>query len=302
MSDSNFVMGVDGGGSTVRVAILTPQLDIIAQSTGSTANPNTVGHETAAYNIQNTILETLKLAELMHDQITFVGIGIGGAAPEREGMWLHSLISAVMPETSIALSSDYEIALTGAHGAHRGILVLSGTGSLAYGVNSLGETALVGGWGWLLGDEGSGYWIGLQALHAAIQASEQRGQQTTLTDAIFSEHNFTARQDIIKWAYAESRTRDIAAFAPLVLTHAIDGDKIAQHIIEKAARELALQARTVMLKLGMEHLPIAFAGSLLVSENPLTNLLCDLLKLDNHPQAKYSPVIGAAILALSKQP
>ncbi|MEQ8673105.1 MAG: BadF/BadG/BcrA/BcrD ATPase family protein [Aggregatilineales bacterium] len=301
MNDSRYIMGIDGGGSTVRVAIFTPQLDLIAESTGSTANPNTVGHETAAYNIQNTIMGTLERAKLTHNQVACVGIGVGGAAPEREGNWLNNLIEEIMPVTIIAISSDYEIALTGAHGEHRGILVLCGTGSLAYGVNSTGETALVGGWGWLLGDEGSGYWIGLQALNAVIRATEKRAQQTTLTNAIFSHLKLTERQEIIKWAYAKSRTRDVATLAPLVLEHATDGDTVAMQIVEKAARELALQCRAVMQQLAMEALPIAFAGSLLTHNNPLSLLLCDLLKIEIILQPKYVPVVGAAIIALNKQ-
>ena len=155
-----YYMGIDGGGSTVRVVIVTPDLTICGQSEGPTVNPGVVGSENAANTIRQAMRTALKSANLTADQIAAVGIGVAGAAAYHSADWLRAVVGAVTPQARIVPSADFEIALVGALGQREGVLVLAGTGSLAYGVNAAGETALVGGWGYLLDDAGSGYWIG----------------------------------------------------------------------------------------------------------------------------------------------
>ncbi len=302
MTDSRFVIGIDGGGSTVRVAIVTPDLSIVAQAKSTTANPNVAGYDTATQTIQSAVMQALKSANLSANQIDAVGIGIAGAESQREGTWLASVVRGVLPTSAIALSSDHEIALTGAIGSPHGILILAGTGSIAYGVNSQGKSVLIGGWGWLLGDEGSGYWLGLHALKATIRAFEGSGRPTSLQEPILAQYGLKSRNEIILWAYNSSRQKDIAALAPIVLEHAQAKDPIAITLVETAAYDLSVKVATIRHQLNMENLPIAFAGSLLTNDTPLSALLCDLLKLNKRPEPKHSAVIGAAILALNKRP
>ncbi|HEX3051628.1 MAG TPA: BadF/BadG/BcrA/BcrD ATPase family protein [Aggregatilineaceae bacterium] len=298
---TDYVMGIDGGGSTIRVVIVTPNLQIRGQSEGPTANPSITGREQAAATIQQAMREAIRTAELTAEQITAVGIGVAGAAAHHSAEWLRTVTAAVVPQAQIIPSADFEIALVGAVGKREGVLVLAGTGSLAYGVNADGKTTLVGGWGYLLDDAGSGYWIGRAGLEAIVRASDGRGPSTKLTSALLDALHLQTPLDLIAWLYRSEapRMRDVAGLTPLVFEVANQGDIVAQRIVARAADELFLAVQTVKQRLVMdENTDIAFAGGLLASSNPLSDALCAALNLPTLPLPRYSPVIGAALLAL----
>lgn len=299
-----FAIGIDGGGSTVRVVVVSPDLTVHGEGyQPTTVNPNIVGRETAAHTIQIAVQEALTKANLQPDDIDAVGIGIAGALTGILREWMRTTIAQITPRAYIATSSDAETSLVGAHGERRGILIIAGTGSVGYGVNSSGDSVIVGGWGYIAGDEGSGYWLGREALRAATNTLDGRGPRTNLTDALISHNHLSNRDEIVHWLYQsdQARNRDIAALAPLVLEHAASGDRIAKGLVEHAARDLALHVKAISHQLGMEPLPVAFTGGLLTTPNPLSNLLCEFLGLDAIPTPRYSPVIGAALLALILQ-
>jgi N-acetylglucosamine kinase-like BadF-type ATPase len=297
---ATYVLGIDGGGSNLRVVLTDAHLTICGQSQGGSTNPNVVGRDASGQSIREAIGETLASAGLSGEQIAGVGIGIAGASQPDFKVWLQQVVADVTPGAQLVISSDFEIALVGAHGKRRGVLVLAGTGSLAYGINSRGNTALVGGWGYLLGDEGSGYWLGMEALRAVLRMVDERGAQTSLTQAVFDTFQLQQSRDVVVWLYQSDtpRVRQIAELAPLVFAHAAAGDAVAEQIVTTGARELALAARTVLHRLDREPLPIAFTGSLLSTPNPLSNSLCALLGLPDLPIPRYSPALGAALLAL----
>jgi N-acetylglucosamine kinase-like BadF-type ATPase len=301
--DRRYFIGVDGGGSNLRVAVVSQDLTICGQSqTRASVNPNVVERETAAHSIQIAVRAALADARLPIEQISAVGVGIAGALSGDLPAWLQHTITAVVPQARVVPGADAEIALVGAHGERRGVLLIAGTGSVAYGINADGETAIAGGWGYLLGDEGSGYWLGLQALRAAVRAADGRGHTTSLSDALLNNLGLPDRSHLIEWAYrGEARTREIAAFAPTVLQHAEAGDHVARRLIEQAVSELALCVRAVLHRLHQETLPIAFAGGLLETPNILSNMLCEQLGLNQFPIARYPPVVGAALLAMLAQ-
>lgn len=302
-ANANYVMGIDGGGTHLRVAIFTPDLKAVAESRADTVNPAVIGLETARAMIQGAMRQALESAGLRPEQIIAVGIGIAGAAPCHSASaipWLRDVVKAVLPGALVAPSADYEIALVGALGERLGVLVLAGTGSLAYGVNEAGESALAGAWGYLLDDAGSGYWLGRQALKAVARAADGRGPGTALSDAVLSTLQLPDAYALVPWLYDREtrRTREVAALAPLVLSQAEAGDPVAAEIVARACDELALAARTVVRRLQMKQPPIAFAGGLLTAPNPLSLALCRALDLPRLPLPRHPPVVGAALLAL----
>jgi N-acetylglucosamine kinase-like BadF-type ATPase len=298
-----YVMGIDGGGSAIRVVITTPDLTVRGQRDGPTVNPGVVGFETAARTIRDAMRAALASADLTPNQITAVGIGIAGAAAHHSAGWLREVVAAVTPHALIIPSADFEIALVGAVGRREGVLVLAGTGSLAYGVNAAGRSALVGGWGYLLDDAGSGYWIGIRALAAVARAADGRGPQTSLTSILLEALDLAKPLDLIGWLYHSetARTRAVAQLAPLVLDRAARGDLVAQVIITGATAELTQAAHTVMRRLDMPAPDFAFAGGLLSQPNLLSESLCAALGLDALPVPHHPPVIGAALLALESR-
>lgn len=297
----NYFMGIDGGGSTIRVVIVSPDLSILGKSHGPATNPNSIGQENAVNIIQQAIREALHNANLSAEQITALGMGIAGAPAIFAADWLHSIGTTALPNALIVPSSDNEIALVGAHGKQHGVLILAGTGSVAYGINAAGEELQVGGWGWLLGDEGSGYWIGLAALKALTQAFDKHESPSMLREKIFKHLNLTHEWDIIAWLYQQDiRSERLAQLAPLVLEAASQNDPTAVQIIEQAAQDLANFCHIVAQRLKMENPQIAFAGGLLTNPTILSQRLCDILGLANLPTPLHSPVIGAALLAKIK--
>jgi N-acetylglucosamine kinase len=288
-------MGIDGGGSGVRVVITSPDLVILGSGEGASANPNSAGHDLAAQAIHSAMRAALETANLSPDDIAAVGAGIAGTTTARD--WVRETVAAVLPSVAQHIASDVEIALVGAHGERRGVLILAGTGSVAYGINDAGESAQVGGWGYLLGDEGSGYMIGLLALQAVVRAADGRAQPTALTDAILNALNLSAPKELIQWVYAPNRTRDIARLALLVLD---TDDTVANHIVSKAVAELYYAGKTVAHRLQIKTPAYAFAGGLLNEPNHLSLGLSTALGLSALPVPKYPPVIGAALLALTE--
>ncbi len=294
-----YLMGIDGGGSTIRVVVVAPDMARRAQTRGPRVNPYVIGREKSAAIIQAHMRDALAQAAISPDQITGVGVGIAGAAATQWQAWLRDVVGAVVPRAQIVTSSDVEIALVGAHGSRRGVLILAGTGSSAYAINDAGESRRVGGWGYLLGDEGSGFWLGIQALRAITRAFDDREMATILTSRILTHLGLQTERDLLLWLHGNETlpTNDVARLAPLVIEAAAEGDVVAQRIVEGAAQELALLGKSVIRWLATETPPIAFAGSLLENANVLSLRLCDLLGLPEIPVPQYPPVIGAALLA-----
>jgi glucosamine kinase len=294
-----YLMGIDGGGSTIRVVIVTPDMTTITETQGSLANPYVIGQEKSAATIQSQMRKTLTQANLRPDQISGVGVGVAGAGEAHLQEWLHGVISAVTPQAQVVTGPDVEIALVGANGARQGVLILAGTGSVAFGINDAGQTVRGGGWGHLLGDEGSGYWLGIQALRAVMRAFDGREKQTILTKQLLNTLNLQAETDLLPWIYRDNKphSHEVARLAPLVIEAAENGDIVARKIVEAAAQELALLGNTVIRRLGSETPKIAFAGGLLANPNLLSLRLCELLGIEEIPSPRYSPVMGAALFA-----
>jgi N-acetylglucosamine kinase-like BadF-type ATPase len=290
-------MGIDGGGSNLRVVIVDEQMQIRVTVQRGTANPRIIGQEQSAALIQDALREALaQVTEPVHG----VGIGIAGASAVYARDWLVNVIHVVLPDVHIAAGSDYEIALVGANGTREGVLLLAGTGSVAFGVNAAGQSLQVGGWGYLLGDEGSGYWIGMKALQVVTKIIDGQLQATSsLKQQIMDELQLPQSSDILAWVYGQKPTpvASVAQLSGIVLEAAASGDEQAQMIITQAADQLVHLARTTMRQLNMSEARIAFAGGLLESQNRLSAQVIEKLGLSEHPQAQYPPMIGAALLA-----
>jgi glucosamine kinase len=295
----SYWMGIDGGGSHLRVAITADDLTILTQVMDSTANPNIVGHDLASERVRNAFNLALSQAGLKPEDLMGIGVGIAGASATHSAEWLQSLTDSFAPGIPVALSSDLEIALVGACGERRGVLILAGTGSAAYGINETGESVQVGGWGYLISDEGGSYWIGRHALQLLTRHADGRQHlPVTFVKTILEALDLTAVSDLIPWLYhsRQSRNREIASLAPIVLQYAEQVESVLQ-IVDFAAQELMQLHSTVVRRLKMADAQVAFAGGLLENDNALSKRLCELLRLNKRPIPKYSAVIGAALLA-----
>ena len=298
MSDTFFV-GIDGGGSKLRVAVVDAQLAPIATQSAGAANPSIIGREPAQAHIRALVRVALQQAGIRHEQITAAGIGIAGASHLHSRDWLLATLAPVLAGAQLVPSSDLEIALVGALGRRHGILLLAGTGSAVYGSAPSGKQLQVGGWGYLLGDAGSGYWLGVQLLRGIITAHDEGGDMTELGAAGLAGLGLANARDLVGWLYHAKAAPParIAELARLVLSKAQAGNDEARALVEAAAAQLVSQVELLRKRLAYPGAPIAFAGGLLESDNALSAAITRRLKLPRRPTALHSPAIGAALLA-----
>jgi N-acetylglucosamine kinase-like BadF-type ATPase len=212
-------------------------------------------------------------------------------------------LQLALPSARVTASADYEIALVGAVGHTHGIVVISGTGSAAYGANHDGRSMRQGGFGYLLGDEGSGYWLGREALSHILREMDGRARPSEITPRILAAIGATHALGVIPWLYhaPKPRVSEIAALAPLVIRLAEEGDPVAQGYVARAASELAQMVRNLQDRLDLHDAPIAFVGGNLERNNRLVEVLMRRLHLQERPAAKYSPAVGAALLAAQNE-
>ena len=299
----SYYVGIDGGGSTLRVVIATDadgELEtVVSIETERTSNPAVVGQRAAADYIRQGVQEALTAAGLSAGDIAAAALGVAGADVLHAREWLEGVLPDVLPDALRVPSSDQEIALVGANGERRGVLLLAGTGSVAYGVNAAGASVRAGGWGYLLGDEGSGYWLAMGALRAVTHAADGRARETALTEAILAHTEIENVGALIEWLYhtMRGRNREIAQLAPLVLKVAADGDAVAAALVDEGATQLYGHYTAITRRLGMSAPPVAFAGGLLTADTLLRARLMDKLGMTHPPETLYPPVVGAALLA-----
>jgi N-acetylglucosamine kinase-like BadF-type ATPase len=164
----------------------------------------------------------------------------------------------------VSVIGDAEAALADAFQGGAGALLIAGTGSGAWARDASGRQVRAGGWGLLLGDEGSGYAIGLAGLREVVRAADGRAPATELTPRILHAVHAKAAEDLIPWTAAAEKSA-IAALAPIVIAVAGDGDPRADFIVEHAAVELAQQVRAVVERTSPwnDAINVAFAGGLI---------------------------------------
>jgi len=289
-------MGIDGGGSTLRVAVVDDALVPLAVATRATANPSVIGHEAAAALIQDAMREALSQTSV---PVEAVAIGVAGASAAHSTGWLLRVVGEVLPDALIVPSTDLMIALVGAHGGLRDVMVLAGTGSVALAIDAQGEPVQAGGWGYLLGDEGGGFWLAMEALRACARWADGIAPEAeNLARRMMAALGLTRGIDLIPWVYRQPPpTREIAQHASVVLEAAGEGDPCAGEIVARGATALAAIARSAIARAGLNAPVIQFCGGLLGFDNALSAALCAELGLSERPVPLYPPVIGAALLA-----
>ncbi len=197
--------------------------------------------------------------------------GLAGAGREPERLGLEEALRATGVAERVRVTTEAEAAMADAFGTGgTGILVIAGTGSIAWGRDARGRTARAGGWGLLLGDEGSAYALGMAALHAVVRAHDGRGNPTTLTSSVLHATGVAAPEGLVGWSAAASKG-DVGALAPLVCVAANAGDIAAKSILDGAAHELATHVLALNARLGPWSEPplLALAGGLVGPGGPL---------------------------------
>lgn len=261
---ATLVVGVDGGGTKTRALLADERGKQLAEATGAGSTVKPGEAERSAGVIAGVVRDVLEQADKStRPKVLYVGVAGVGRPSEREA--LHEALSAQDVADELVIDTDFSVALTDAFGEGPGVLVIAGTGSSAFARGPAGATARCGGWGPVIGDEGSGYWMGRRALSVVAAAADGREPETALTGAILTAAEVSDSSELIRWA-ANATPATLATLAPAVLSVADGGDLRANSIVSMAVEELALHVRALARQLFADErasVPVALTGGLL---------------------------------------
>ena len=265
MVDMNIVVGVDAGGSKTRVLVANAEAEILTEIVGTGAAIVPGNADYSAELIGALVRAALESAEASATTPSVLYVGAAGAGREAELTALQGTLAALELADDVVVETDASIALADAFGDGSGILLIAGTGSIAYGRGPSGLMARCGGWGSAFGDEGSGTWLGRRALSVVAAAHDGREPATALTGAILTAAQVNEVEELIPWASAADREA-IAALAPSVLAMAMQDDVRANSLVDMAVEELVMHVRALARQLFVDDraaFSIALAGGLL---------------------------------------
>lgn len=290
------LLGLDIGGSKTHAISRQPGAGNREIFTG-TANLASVGEAEAGRQLDSIFAQ---LVERRPGQpVSAICAGAAGVdTPETEAR-LRTLISTRAPQARLRIVHDTHLILAAA-GLDTGLVVISGTGSAAYGRDATGRSTRAGGWGYLLGDEGSGYTIARAAVRHALRRADQGLTADRLAEELAADCGRPLPGQLLDHFYAAPERRYWAERARVVFALADDGDPAAMTMITAAAHELAELVRTVAIALGSVPGPVVLAGGVLVHQPRLQGALAEALAVDGLVDLRVldrAPVIGAIRLA-----
>jgi glucosamine kinase len=303
----SFFLGIDGGGSKT-TCIVGDENSMLGTGTSAGSNVIRVGEHQARETLDVAIRQTCAAANITPAQIERTCVGIaGGARPEIAGVVRRLLSEFVSGEIEVV--GDMVIAMEAAFGGGQGVIVIAGTGSIAYGRNSKGKTARAGGWGFAISDEGSGHWIGRSAVAASMRAYDEAGAEhvSILLESIMQSWGVTTREQLVVAANA-APPPDFAALMPAVLSAAGKGDATACTVLTQAGMELASLAKIVIGRLfgDAQAVPVAVSGGVFCNCELVRRVFYNSLRAE-HPQIQpgatlVDPARGALELARKGAP
>lgn len=264
-SSSAFAVGVDGGGSKTLAVVVDAEGHERGRGMAGSSNHTGVGIEQAVQHIYSAVEDAARQAGCVLP-LQSAWFGLAGVDHRAD---YDLLLPYLRPlAQSVYLTNDAELTLSGLPGSV-GIALIAGTGSIALGHDARGTVARAGGWGHIIGDEGSGYELGCRCLQAVARATDGRGQATLLVDMLLKHWRLDDASEMIGKVYNDADKATIAALSALVFAAARDDDEVACGMVEDAARELALVTVAVKNKLDFAEGQIALAlgGGLLLHEN-----------------------------------
>jgi len=304
---------VDGGGTKTIVQVADLSGKVVAESESGSSNYKSVGIKIAKENINKAIFKAIDMLNNLKE-FTFKDACFGLAGNDSnedtkiyKEIIFNDVIEKYLDRNKIIICNDTRIGLAAGSDSKNGVMIICGTGSNCYGINEQGREAKVNGWDYILGDEGSGYEIGIKALRALMRAYDGRGESTLLSKTVLEDLNIKNISELIKWAYSDYFLKDrVAAIAKTVCKTAEMGDKISKKILKEEADEAIISVKTVVDKLGLadKEFDLVFVGNVFKCEKYFKSVLMRKLKnkftkINFIPLTK-KPVEGAIKLALRK--
>lgn len=292
-------LGIDGGG-TKTSCVVGDANSLLGAGTSGGSNVVRVGERQARESLGAAIRQACAAADVNPMQIQRTCVGIAGGALAEISEVVRRLLSEFV-SGQIEVVGDMVIAMEAAFGSGPGVIVIAGTGSIAYGRNSKGETARAGGWGFAISDEGSGYWIGRSAVAVCMRDHDEgRAASSALLENIMKAWSVDSREQLVLTA---NKSADFAALAPAVVFAADAGDATARNVLTQAGTELATSAGIVIARLfgNAVAVPVALSGGVFCNSALVRQSVEENIR-SAYPQASLNravidPVMGALALA-----
>ena len=254
----DYILGVDGGGTKTLALLGDLDGNVLARGVSGSSNYNAVGFDAACSALENAI----RMAQKDYPgEISALCLGLAGAGRKEDIELFENWAVDKFPKTAVKVVSDAEILLGAEVLSGPALALICGTGSIVYGRTITGELIRAGGWGYLFGDEGSGYAIGIAALREVMQAHDGRGPETLLSGLVLERYGLHTPPELVRTIYrAESPRSAVATLSDLVEQAAGQGDSVAIAILEESSRELARAIAAVYPKLGTSSVPLVITG------------------------------------------
>ena len=303
-----YVLGIDGGGTKTAGVIADSNGKVVAKATVGPSNPNSVDLISIEKELAKMFEVLRSQSEEAFLQIKHVFAGMSGGDHLSIRSKLNNIVITLLPHTSVTIHNDAITALYSGTLGKPGIVQIAGTGSITYGLNKKGELGRVGGWGYLLGEKGSGYALGNDGLKMAFLAHDGLGEETILTELILEHLGAQSLPDIIHTVYHARNTKEwIASLSKIVVNAADHGDKVARNIIKKHAQYMGESISCLINKMFIENesIPVVLTGGLFNRIDLFHGTIEETLKsLDINAELsipKIEPVGGAVVAALKEE-
>lgn len=257
-----YVVGIDAGGSKTVCQVGGPDGRVVRESRGDGANLQSAGELQVEKVLHDVMTEAL---DGIAEAPAAVCVGMAGVDRPHDALIMRAILKRICRGSRTLIVNDALIALEAGAPDSPGIVLIAGTGSIAYGRDAEGHAARAGGWGHVLGDEGSGFWLGRQALSAVLRAADRRGEPTALAERVKAHFGVSREQDLVQPIYEGGmKPRVIAAIAPIVGEVAEAGDAVARSIVEAGVGELVSAAVSVARRLHLAErtIPLPLAGGI----------------------------------------
>lgn len=260
------IIGVDGGATKTEAIVAALDGTVLGRGFAGPSNHQKVGMDGACNAIHTAIRAAFDAAGLPETPPAAACLGLSGIDRAEDAELYRPWAIQCFPGAPVALINDAELALAAGTPEGWGVGVICGTGAICTGRNQAGETARADGWGWMLGDDGSGFAIGREAMRAVLRAYDGRGPATLLTDTVLAHWRLGGPEDLMQHIYIEEASpADVASLAAVVDRAAQAGDGVARAILQQAAEGLVTTIETVARRLGFTgSVPCGLAGGVVV--------------------------------------
>ena len=298
------VLGIDAGGTKTVCQLADEHGTVIAEARAPGANLQAAGELQVEKVLHDVMDEAIGDREIVPAAIC---LGIAGVDRLDDAAIVRGIMKRIGFKARVVVVNDALVALEAGVRDSPGIVIISGTGSIAYGRNAAGEAARAGGWGYVLGDEGSGYWIGRAALRAVLREADQRGPKTALTPLLLHHFGVSEAQNLLHEVYHSNlKPSAIGQLAQCVQRAFTDGDQAAIGILRAAADELEGSGISVARRLGLvgEEFMFVLSGGIFRAVPWLKDELQRRLPVASPRSVarllEVEPAVGAVALALQE--